>query len=92
MNTHGITKELFIELRKQARQKDVDARIGKMGLTQQAVEQLDRMIKKKKLVKVKLLKPSFDGGSKQEVIDKLLEKTGALLIDKVGFTVTVYRK
>ncbi len=87
MTTEPINK---IQLRNKARQLQPSVRIGKFGINHQAIEEIKRQLKARKLVKVKLLK-----NAEVEDIDAAAEdlaaKTDSALIDRVGRVVVLYK-
>lgn len=77
-------------LRDQARSIEPLLRIGKNGLTPGVVNEIVAQLKKKRLVKIKLLKAFIEGKDKKEAGRELAEKTGAILVQQVGFVVVLY--
>ncbi len=78
------------ELRLQAKTLEPIIRIGKNGLTERVVEEVKKLVRRRRLIKVKLLKSVL--GNKKEVIEELVDKTNVQLIDAVGFVVVLARK
>ena len=74
--------------------KDLQAlvRIGKNGLTEGIIHEVDKNIKKYKLIKVKLLKALVDTVDRKEFAKELAEKTGSTLVQIVGSVAILYRK
>ncbi len=67
-------------------------RIGKDGLTDNIVSEIKRQLKEKKLVKIKLLQSAEGRDDKKKFADKVAERTGAELVQQVGFVVVLYRR
>ena len=84
--------EKYIELRKKARSLKPIINVGKNGLTETLILEIEKTLKQKKLLKIKLNKGSLENSDKKEIVKLLLEKTGAELIDFVGFNVVLYKK
>ena len=84
-------KEKII-LRSNAKNLEPLLRIGKQGLTENIIEEINKVIKKKRLIKIKLLKSSFDGKDKKQLIQELINKTNSELIESVGNIVVLYKK
>lgn len=80
------------KLKSKARLLEPLVRIGKNGLTDQTVNQVKLMIKKRKLVKVKFLRAFLDTHDRKSAAKELAEKTGAEVIDQVGFVVVLYKR
>lgn len=84
--------ENLIELRKKARTLKPIINIGKNGLTEGLLQEIDRMLKKKKLIKIKINRSALDAKEKKEIAKDILIKTKAELVDFVGFNITLYKK
>ena len=65
--------------------------IGKSGI-EVVVEELQRQLKDRKLVKVKFLKSAFIEGNRHELSEKLANLTHSELIDVRGNTAVFRRK
>lgn len=79
-------------LRIKAKSLDAIVRIGKNGLTPGIKHEVDKNIKKYKLIKVKLLKALVDSVDRKEFAKELAENTGTFLIQITGSVVVLYRK
>jgi len=66
--------------------------IGKNGLTKEVIAQIEKYIKKHRLMKVKLLRSCLEETPKKQVIMDLVKKTNTLLVHHVGFVVVLYRE
>jgi len=67
-------------------------RIGKNGLTESIVKEIKKNLVKKKLIKVKFLKGAIQDKNKKEFAKEVAKKTGAELIDAVGFVIVLYKE
>lgn len=67
------------------------ARVGKQGLTEKTVNEVEKLLKKRKLVKIKILKSALESKDKKEYAKELAQKTGSELIENIGFTVVLYK-
>lgn len=89
MNTQKNTKEL----RGKAQRLDPIVRIGKSGLTGTVVEEIKKLLKKRKLIKIKILPSALDSAGKEEIVSRLVLESGGELVHKIGFTVVLaYKK
>ena len=79
-------------LRSKAKTLNPILRVGKEGLTENMIEEINKLIKKKSLIKIKLLKSSFDSKDKKQLIQELINKTNSELLEAVGNIVVLYRK
>lgn len=66
--------------------------IGKNGITDETITQLDMFLKKKKLVKIRLLNSFVDSHDRKAAAEELAERTGSRVIDQIGFVVALYRR
>jgi RNA-binding protein len=66
--------------------------IGKNGLSDAVIEEIRRIIKKKKIIKIKLTRGCLDGMDKKEIAKLISEKTECVIISQIGFTVTIFPK
>jgi len=87
-----VDKMDIIKLRSKAKTLEPIIRIGKKGLTEAIIEEIKKLLKKRKLIKVKMLKSVLENKDKKEVIKELVNKTNAVLIEAVGFIVVLARK
>jgi len=66
--------------------------IGKAGLTESVLKELDKQLKKKKLMKVKILKGALENKDKKEFAKEIAEKTKSMLVNQIGFVAVLYRE
>ncbi len=78
------------ELKKQSKLLETKIQIGKNGITDNLIMQINNQLDKNKLVKIKALKSSNQ--NMKEIIEKIVKKTNSTLVDNIGFTLTVYRE
>ena len=64
-------------------------KIGKNGLTENAVNDIKTHLKNRKLIKVKLLRTFIQGKDRKKIAGKLAKKTNSKLIQQVGFVVVL---
>lgn len=64
--------------------------IGRNGLTEPVLHELERALDHHELVKVKV--NIADRGDRGAAIQALCEGTGAILIQRIGFVATVFRR
>lgn len=80
------------ELKKKSKLLEPVIRIGKNGLSEESISEINKLLKKKKLIKIKFLKSFIEGHDKKKEAAELCEKTGAELIDRIGFVVVIYKR
>ena len=66
-------------------------RIGKSGLTDTVIDEIKSQLKKKKLIKIKILRAALDDKTKEELFKEMIDKSGAVLVTKVGFVITLLK-
>ncbi len=66
--------------------------IGKSGVTDGAVRELNRLLKAHKYMKIRILRSALDAGlSKEQIVDLVCEKTGARSGGIRGNTAVIYK-
>ena len=78
------------QLKKIAHNMDPMLIIGKNGLSDNLIKQIDDLLEKRELVKIKVLNNNFD--DKDEMLDEILQRTDSLYVSHVGFTYVIYRE
>lgn len=86
-----MEKEKLYQLKSDASKISPILNIGKNGVTDTLVEELNKQIKANRLVKVKVLKSAEEGKDLKIIADELAEATRSTLIDVRGRTVVLYR-
>ena len=78
-------------LRKRAALIPPVIRIGKEGLKEGVMAEMERQLDSLELVKVRILKSArhIDAG---DIISKIIAETGAEIVYRAGFTFAVYRR
>ncbi|MHA2324116.1 MAG: YhbY family RNA-binding protein [Promethearchaeota archaeon] len=66
--------------------------IGKEGLTTKSLDEIEKQLKKSKMVKIKILKAALLKEDKKAIATKAAEQAGALLVDLRGHIFILYRK
>jgi len=83
--------KLKIMLRSKAKKLSPILRIGKLGLSDSAVNELNNLLKKRKLVKIKLLPSYLDGKNRKEAVEQIAQRTNSELIESIGNVAVLYR-
>lgn len=79
-------------LKARAKAEKPIVQIGKNGITDGMVSEIDLLLKRKKLVKVRLLKSFHEENDRKEAAKELAERTNSEIIDQTGFVVALYRR
>ncbi len=77
-------------LRKKARDLKPLVRIGKRGVTEGLIMEINRHLETKGIVKVRVLRNKKEDF--QKILEIILNETGAKLIHKIGFTFVLYKE
>lgn len=86
-----MEKEKLYQLKSDASKISPILNIGKNGITDTLIEELNKQIKANRLVKVKVLKSAEEGKDLKTIADELAVATRSTLIDVRGRTVVLYR-
>lgn len=84
--------EEYLELRRKARAMQPILNIGKNGITDSLILEIEKVLKARKLVKIKLNRSAIEDKDKKEIVKEIVARTGAELIDFVGFNIVLYKK
>ena len=87
-----MDKKRIMELRGMAARMEPATHVGKNGVTESLVEEINRQLKDNKLIKVKILKSAIDETPREEIANQLAAKTGAELIEIKGNTVVLFKR
>jgi RNA-binding protein len=86
-----MEKERLYQLKSEANQISPILNIGKNGMTDTLIEELNKQIKANRLVKVRVLKSAEEGKDVKAIADEIAEATRSTLIEVRGRTVVLYR-
>lgn len=79
-------------LRKKAKLLKPAVWIGKSGITESVIEEINKQVKKKRLIKVKLLNSYVKERNKKEAAREIAERSNTTIMDQVGFVVVLSKK
>ena len=85
-------KKKIRELKQQSVEKDPTVWIGKSGVTDALLGQIDRQLDANEIVKVKVHKTSPENAEVAELANKIAEKTTSEIVDVRGRTFTIYKQ
>ncbi|MEM2130891.1 MAG: YhbY family RNA-binding protein [Candidatus Woesearchaeota archaeon] len=77
------------ELREKAKNLEPVLRIGKFGLNENVHNEIEKLLKKRRLIKIKILNNC--PVEKEKLIEKILIKNKAILILDLGNVFAIYR-
>ena len=86
-----MDKEKLYQLKSEANQISPILNIGKNGVTDTLIEELNKQIKANRLVKVKVLKSAEEGKDVKAIAEEIADATRSTIIEVRGRTVVLYR-
>ncbi|MDQ1251912.1 MAG: RNA-binding protein [Euryarchaeota archaeon] len=86
-----MEKEKLYQLKSEAHQISPILNIGKNGVTDALIEELNKQIKANRLVKVRILKSAEEEKDLKAIAEEIAEATRSTLIEVRGRTVVLYR-
>ena len=78
------------ELKKQAKALKPIVQVGKNGLTENVINEIKKVLKTKKLVKIKLTRGILEENDKKDISKMIADLTESKIISLVGFNLTIY--
>ena len=86
-----MEKEKLYQLKSEANQINPILNIGKNGITETLIEELNKQMKVNRLVKVRILKSAEEGKDVKVIAEEIAKATRSTLIEVRGRTVVLYR-
>jgi RNA-binding protein len=86
-----MEKEKLYRLKAEANQLSPILNIGKNGVTDTLIEELNKQIKANRLVKVRVLKSAEEGKDLKAIAEEIATATRSTLVEVRGRTVVLYR-
>ncbi len=66
--------------------------IGKSGISQELLKEIEKQLDKKEMVKVKILKSAIEGDEAKQIALRIAEQTEASLVEVRGHTFMLYKR
>ncbi|MFP4403333.1 MAG: YhbY family RNA-binding protein [Candidatus Woesearchaeota archaeon] len=79
------------KLKKESVKLPILVRIGKTGITDSLIEEINKHLKKRKLIKIKFLKSSLIDSNVDELALLISKKTESKLVLVIGMSATFYK-
>lgn len=79
------------ELMKEGKNLETSVRIGKQGISDNMISEIKKTFSNKELIKVKFLRSVRETEDVDEMIEKIIKKTGSTLIKKAGFMILLHK-
>ncbi len=92
MSIQSMIKKQDNRIKEKAKAIKPQVWIGKNGLTEQVIEQIKKLLKKRRILKIKLLKSFLEKNNKKHAAKKLAELTESEVVDSTGFVVVLYKR
>ncbi|KGX93554.1 RNA-binding protein [Pontibacillus halophilus JSM 076056 = DSM 19796] len=77
-------------LRSKAHHLNPIFQVGKTGVNENMVEQIEDTLEKRELIKISILQNNFD--DKHEVANEIASNTGAHVVQIIGNTIVLYKE
>jgi len=95
MNIRGTTdmnQENIRKLKKEAYSLEALVRIGKSGLKDTIIDEVNKLLAKRSMVKIKFLQSFLENFDKKEISRTIVERTRSTLVLTIGNTIVLHRK
>lgn len=90
MESKTLTAKERKELKKKVHKEDVKLFVGKNGVTESLIEEVNILLDKYELIKIKIQKNFSE--DKDEIIKEIIDKTGASYVMDIGNVFSIYRE
>jgi len=67
-------------------------RVGKSGVSQELLKEIDKQLEKKEMIKIKILKTALEGDEAKQIASRIAEQTTASLVEVRGHTFMLYKR
>jgi len=82
----------LMELKRRAKELKPTVQIGKYGLTGEVLKEINKQLKDKKLIKIRLQRAFVLGKSRKEIAEEIANKTNARIVSIVGNTISLFKE
>lgn len=86
-----LTSSDLAALKAEAHDLPAVLQVGKAGLTEAVVAEIEARLKRDRLLKIRLLRSATESGDRKEIGKELAERAHAVLVEVRGNTVVLYR-
>lgn len=90
MESKTLTAKERKELKKKVHKEDVKLFVGKNGVTESLIEEVNNLLDKYELIKIKIQKNFSE--DKEGIIKEIIDKTGASYVMDIGNVFSIYRE
>jgi RNA-binding protein len=88
----GLTARMKRRIKHRLSGEKPTIRIGKNGVSQELVKEIEKQLDKREMVKIKILQSALDGDEAKEIASRIAEQTGASLVEVRGHTFMLYKR
>ena len=81
----------ILEIKAKAKSLEPVVRIGKNGMNDSVIQEIEKLLKKRKLIKIKMLN-NCPPEERDNIIERSVSETNSILIDKLGNVFVLYRE
>jgi len=86
-----MNEEQKKQLKAKSYSLDPSIRIGKNGLSENTINEINKQLKNRKVIKIKMLSAFVEGQNKKVLVKEIVDKTEGELVHHVGFIVILAR-
>jgi RNA-binding protein len=87
-----LTARMKRRIKRRLSEERPTVQIGKNGVSQKLVEEIEKQLEKKEMVKIKILQSALEGKEAREIASKIAEHTEASLVEVRGHTFMLYKR
>lgn len=87
-----LTARMKRRIKRRLSEEKPTIQIGKNGVSQKLVKEIEKQLEKKKMVKIKILQSALDEKGAREIASKIAEQTEASLVEVRGHTFMLYKR
>ena len=88
----GITSGTKRRIKRWLSAKDPTIWIGKSGVSQEMLKEIEKQLEKKEMVKIRILKSAIEGEEVKQIASKTAQQTSASLVEVRGHTFMLYKR
>ncbi len=86
------TRKSFKEMKEMSKGFEPVLRLGKNGITEGVLKEINEQLKKRHLIKIKMLPAFLDMNNRRTVPLEIAKKTNSKLVQQVGGAIVLYRR
>lgn len=87
-----LTARMKRRIKRRLSEEKPTIQIGKNGVSQKLVKEIEKQLEKKKMVKIKILQSALKEKGAREIASKIAEQTEASLVEVRGHTFMLYKR